>query len=260
MSSKKTIIVVGGGAGGAYVSVALSKSLPPNFELILINPRPYRICLPASLRLVVSDTNNLDNPETGALIPYDKIFSGNPNARFVHASVTAVLPSEGNSKGKVILNTNEQLAYDALILATGSKWGGAIDFPEGDEKVLLDYINARREEFKNAKEILIVGGGPAGIELAGEIKDIWPSKPITILQRGSKLLSSVYPDGFRNRIAKQLKARGVNLIFEDALDIDSEARIATVGELQTFKTKGGRELKADLVVCLDPISFFPFLF
>ncbi|KAF5364780.1 hypothetical protein D9758_009319 [Tetrapyrgos nigripes] len=245
---KKTIVIVGGGIAGSLVARSLSKSLSPqSHNIILINPRPYAISLPASLRLVVSDQNDLASPQTGVLLPYDKLFFNN-NGRLIHASVTSVVQESGQKQGRLELSNGEEIEYDVLVLATGSKWGGAIDFPEGDEKVLMEYIKERREEFKKAKEVLIVGGGSVGVELAGEIKDVWPDKPVTILHRDTKLINSTYPDKYRNRLAGQIKSRGVDLILNDSLDVDSENKISTVGEVQTYTTKGGKDVKADLVI------------
>ncbi|KAF5364793.1 hypothetical protein D9758_009322 [Tetrapyrgos nigripes] len=245
---KKTIVIVGGGTAGSLVARSLSKSLSPqSHNIILINPRPYAISLPATLRLVVSDQNDLASPQTGALLPYDKLFFSN-NGRLVHASVSAVIQEPGHKNGRVKLSNGEEIEYDVLVLATGSKWGGAIDFPEGDEKVLMEYIKERREEFKKAKEVLIVGGGSVGVELAGEIKDVWPDKPVTILHRDTKLINSTYPGKYRDRLANQIKSRGVSLILNDSLDVDSENKISTIGEVQTYTTKGGKDVKADLVI------------
>ncbi|KAF5369040.1 hypothetical protein D9758_003092 [Tetrapyrgos nigripes] len=93
-------------------------------------------------------------------------------------------------------------------------------------------------------------------ELAGEIKDIWPSKPVTILHRSDKLITAGYPDRYRRRIAAQLKARGVSFILDNELDMDVTGT-EKEGELKTFRTKSGRTIKADLVVCLSYLELIP---
>lgn len=64
----------------------------------------------------------------------------------------------------------------ALVLATGSKWPGPIDFPE-DETDLHQFVAQWREKFRAASDIVIVGGGAVGVELSGEIRDEYPVRP-----------------------------------------------------------------------------------
>jgi len=173
MSDKKTIVIIGGGSAGAAIARALSKALSPEtHRIIVINPRPYLILLPASLRMVVSNVDNLDDPEKGALVPYDKLFL-NDNGTVIQAAVTEVIQKPGEKNGSVILNTGEEIEYDALVLASGARWGGPIDFPEGDKTVLFDYIAERREEFARAKDVLIVGGGSVAIGMHSWVSSKW---------------------------------------------------------------------------------------
>ncbi|KAK7451038.1 hypothetical protein VKT23_012713 [Stygiomarasmius scandens] len=243
--SRKTIVIVGGGHAGVAIAHPLSKALSPEtHRIVVVNPRPYRVILPGSLRLVVSDTDKLEDPESGALVPYDKLFVKDNIGTVVHASVTDVVPKSGEKGGKVVLSNGEEVEYDALVLASGSEWSTPIDFPDGDRDTLLNYISQKRQEFARAKEVLIVGGGAVGIELAGEIKDVWPDKPVTIIHRDTTLLNSTYPDRFRNRLTSQVKSRGIKFLLDDSLD----GEIPSSAPPEGLRTKKGQVLKADVVV------------
>ena len=61
----------------------------------------------------------------------------------------------------------------ALVLATGSKWSGPMDFPDSGAD-LRQFVAQWREKFRAAPDIVIVGGGAVGIELSGEIRDEYP--------------------------------------------------------------------------------------
>ena len=180
-NGKKNVVVVGGGYG-ANVARSISATLDVSkFNLILINPLPYRIHLVATARLVVSDQDKL---EDAAFMSYDKLFH-NGKGTFIQALVSSV------EKGAVVLDSGERIPYFALVVATGSNWVGPISFPKQASEV-SSHIAARRKEFKEANDIVIVGGGAVGIgvssrffvflransrfstELAGEIKDVWP--------------------------------------------------------------------------------------
>jgi NADH dehydrogenase FAD-containing subunit len=88
----------------------------------------------------------------------------------------------------------------------------------------------------------------ASIETAGEIKDVYPSKGVTILQGDRLLLNDVYPDKFRRDIQRRLERRGVEIILNDAVSGNPSTE-------KPIKTREGKELTCDLLVssfCLLP--------
>ena len=76
-------------------------------------------------------------------------------------------------------------------------------------------------------------------EYAGEIKDAFPDKKVTIVHSDSQLLNSTYPNKYRKRVLKDLESRGVNVVFNDYVDDFESAPI---------KTRSGRRIDGDLVV------------
>ncbi|KAJ6504426.1 FAD/NAD(P)-binding domain-containing protein [Mycena vulgaris] len=231
----KNIVIVGAGVGGgSAVARALSTKLP-SAKITLINPLPYAIARPTLPRMTVSDGNDL--VET-ALIPFDKIFS-NPNGKFVQGTVESI---QANKTGGVVyLADGTQLPYDALVLAPGSTWEGPLDIPD-DSKAATEFIAAGRANFKKAQKIVLVGGGAVGIEFAGEIKDVWPKKEVTIVHGDDALVNSTYSSGFRKGLEKSLRARGVKVILADYID-----EIPPPGSV-TLKTRKGTVIEADFVI------------
>ena len=49
-----------------------------------------------------------------------------------------------------------------LVLATGSKWTGPIDYPENDSDI-RQFISQWQERFESAEDVVIVGGGAVGL-------------------------------------------------------------------------------------------------
>ncbi|KAJ7154055.1 FAD/NAD(P)-binding domain-containing protein [Mycena filopes] len=235
--SQMVVIVGAGVGGGATIARTLSSKLP-SAKITLINPRPYSVFLPTLPRMVVSAGNNL--LET-ALIPLDQIFVGNENGSVLVSMVKTINATKNNKGGEVVLEDGATIAYDVLVLATGSSWEGPLDLPDNYE-VVPGFITECRAQFKKAENIILVGGGAVGIEIAGEIKDVWPEKKVTIVHGSAAVTNPTYPKKFRSGLEKGLRARGIDLILNDYVDEIPPPGPATV------TTRNGTRLEADLVV------------
>lgn len=55
------------------------------------------------------------------------------------------------------------------------------------------FALTENQKIKSAHSILIVGGGPTGVELAGEIAVDFPEKKVTLVHKGSRLLEFIGP-------------------------------------------------------------------
>ncbi|KAJ7509427.1 hypothetical protein B0H11DRAFT_1249216 [Mycena galericulata] len=238
---RKTVVVVGGGHAGTNIARPLSSQLDATkYKLVLVNPRPFRILLPATLRMIVSDADNLGSAES-ALVPFDKIFHRD-NGTFLQDSVQAIQQNVGESHGVVTLGSGQQVPYDILILATGLSWQDPISFPSTAEDV-QKYLLGNREKFAEAQSYILVGGGAIGSELAGELKDIWPEKEVTIVHGQRFLFNEAYSDRFRTAAANDLKRRGVKIHLDDVV----EDPPTTPGPA-VIVTRDGHKLGADLII------------
>ena len=256
--SRKSIVVVGGGAAGATVTRILSSKIDPNTTtLTLVTARPFAVHLPATIRMTTTSEGKL---EESALIPYDSLFVKN-NGTIKIGRVSAIEQGKEGRDGSVVLSTGERIRYDFLVLAPGAEWEGPLAFPD-DRAAVLEHIKSWRRKFENAKGgIVLAGGGAVGLgthfclsylifvwlngcfpgsEYAGEIKDAFPNKTVTVVHSDSQLLNSSYPKKYRKRVEKDLTARGVNIVFNDYVDNFDGTPI---------KTRSGRQIEGDLVVC-----------
>lgn len=117
---------------------------------------------------------------------------------------------------------------DVLVVATGSQAG----FPAKDEDVStaasLSKYQAALATTQRADRIAIVGGGPVGVELAGEISFAYPGKDVTLFHAGARLLSSQsgLKPAVAERLADQLRAAGVTLHLNARVDLDALDSVA----------------------------------
>ncbi|KAJ3925850.1 MAG: hypothetical protein NXY57DRAFT_1030800 [Lentinula lateritia] len=249
-NKKSTIVIVGGGAGGLSLLNNLSTTIDPDEQrVILIDARPTMIHLASTLRLVVSDADNLLKR---SIHPYgDHTFRNKLTGTgiFIHASVKEIDFGKPGDGGILTLDNGGTVAYDVLVLATGSTWPRPIAFPTENMNKITEHVQKIRAEFAAAQDILLVGGGSVGIELSGELRDVFPSKPITIIHREKYLLNATYPDKYRIAVQKQLEGRGITILTGDAISaLDASNVAGSQISRDGFITEQGKTLKADLVI------------
>jgi NADH dehydrogenase len=165
---KKTrVVIVGGGFGG--VKAALQLANKPGFEVVLIsqgNNFEYHGALYRSAT---------GNSPMEVVIPIKDILHRAKNVTFVLDKVISIDPKNNTVKSEV----SNTYKYDQLILAMGNviNYFGIDGMDQNSyglstiaETIMLR--NKMTELFKQGKPptIAIVGAGPSGVELAGEIQ------------------------------------------------------------------------------------------
>lgn len=93
------------------------------------------------------------------------------------------------------------------------------------------------DKIKSSSSILIIGGGPTGVELAGEIVHDFPEKKITLVHRGSRLLQFIGPKASQKSL-EWLTSKKVEVILDQSVDLTA----TTEG---VYRTSGGETIMAD---------------
>jgi NADPH-dependent 2,4-dienoyl-CoA reductase/sulfur reductase-like enzyme len=61
--------------------------------------------------------------------------------------------------------------------------------------------------------VLLLGAGPVGIELAGEIKAVWPGKQVTLVDVADDILGERCRPDLKAELRRQLDELGVELLL-----------------------------------------------
>ncbi|MFD0900262.1 FAD-dependent oxidoreductase [Actinomadura sediminis] len=188
----RTVAVVGGGYGGA----AVAKALDADADVVLIEPRDAFVHAAGSLRALVQ-------PDWAANIffPYDRLLR---RGRVVRDRAAAVDP-----RG-VTLASGTRVDADYIVLATGSGYPYPAKIESDDSAEALERLRATHKDLAGAGRVLIAGAGPVGLELAGEIKAVWPEKRVTIVDPAAELLPDLLPE-VREELHRQLAELDVDL-------------------------------------------------
>ena len=228
--ARPSVVVVGGGYGG----VTVAKQLDTVASVVLVEPKDAFLHNVAALRALV-DPAWLPR----IYMPYDRLLS---NGRVVQDRAAKV------DIGRVMLASGEELAADYVVLATGSRY----PFPAKSD---VDYAAVAQEKTRDfhaalaaANRVLLVGAGAVGLELAGEIKAVWPAKTVTLVDMADDVLDGqpgLFAPALRAELRRQLHGLGVQLVLGSAL---RAAPPTEPGKLGTFtvQTQAGAEVTADI--------------
>lgn len=107
-------------------------------------------------------------------------------------------------------------------------------------------MKAYRDRIAAARNIVIIGGGAVGIEMAGEIASSFKgSKKVTLVHAQNKLINATYNDKFRDGLKKQLIDLGVTLHLGDRIEGEYDFASGPVD----LKTREGHSIDGvDLVI------------
>jgi len=161
--ARPVVVVLGGG----YAGVQVARPLDDLADVVLVEPKDHFVHNVAALRALV-DPSWLER----IYLPYTALLGA---GRVIQDRVVKA------DADRVVLASGAELFPDYLVLATGSGY----PFPAKPD---LPGTGAAHAKVKNthaalagADRVLLLGAGPVGIELAGEIKAGWPGKQVTLV-------------------------------------------------------------------------------
>ncbi|KAG7382832.1 Apoptosis-inducing factor 2 [Phytophthora boehmeriae] len=246
------IVVVGAGSAGFAIAQTMVSDLKAsdNTEVVIFEKSKYYYHAVGTPRAVV-DTNFTKK----LFIPYDNVISDSAKSfiRFQRAVVTRIAPGgdkiEFSSIGdddQVVPGPVQSMSYDYLVIATGGTYTVPFKQPEDDYKRSTTEAKLAevRDHVQRANSVLIVGGGPVGIEVAGEIKAKYPNKTVTIVEGKDKLAAGEHVrEKFRKKLTKELKRLDVKVVLGERL----ETRLTGNSyQKQSLRTNKGRVLESDV--------------
>ena len=205
------VVIIGAGFGGMRLARKLNNT--KGIEVILIDKVNYHQFQPLFYQVATAglDASNIS-------FPLRKVFQKSKNVRIRMAEVKEIIPSEH----KVITN-NEEIDYDILVLATGTETNffgnqqlsentfpmkSTVEALQLRHKLIRNFEQAllvkNQDELQRLMNIVVVGGGPTGVELSGALAEMkhyvlpkdypeldFSKMNIYLLEGGSKTLGSM---------------------------------------------------------------------
>lgn len=263
MAETRNIIFLGASYAGSGAAHYFSKHILPklpksetvSYRAIIIDPSSKWYQRHASPRALCSED----------LIPYKNIFLNTPDGFKQYGEAVSFVQGKAISWDAEARSVNiqkadgteENLPYYALVIATGTKTHSPLFAMQGtDYTANREALEKMRKQLPGAKTIVIAGGGPAGVETAGEIGEYlngspgWfssrpanPKAKITLYTNADKLLPVLKPN-----VAKQAEG----YLNRVGVDVKYNTKITGAIETGDGKTKvtlqDGNEVVADIYI------------
>jgi NADH:ubiquinone reductase (H+-translocating) len=226
---KPHVVIVGAGFGGLEAAKLL---IDERVRMTVIDRTNHHLFQPLLYQIATAALSPAD-----IAAPIRGILGRGKNTEVILAEVKSV-----NVEARTVSTGDREIAYDYLILATGSRHS-YFGHDEWEKlapglKSLEDAIEIRRRlllAFEYAEKIsdeaakkaamtfVVIGGGPTGVEMAGAIaeiarytldkdfKHIDPSSARVVLVEGDKRVLSSFPEDLSAKALEQLKELGVEV-------------------------------------------------
>ncbi|KAG0270197.1 Apoptosis-inducing factor 2 [Linnemannia exigua] len=201
----KVVVVGGSFAGVATIQTLLAsiKSGHKNIQIILIEKRDARHHPIGAFRALV-DAEYAKR----VWIPYSNLFPKDSHHKIIQDKVTQV------HHDHVVLASGQTVAFDYLALCTGSDNPAPAKFLADSSKESIAITNKAREDLKKSKSVVVVGGGACGVELAGEIKNAFPDKKVTLIHSSQTLVDYPgYSPALKAGALTHLRELGVDVVL-----------------------------------------------
>jgi len=256
-ASRPRVLILGGGFAGIGAAQKLKGA---DAEVVLVDRHDYHTFQPLLYQLA---TGLLETTAVGHSIR--DLLQDQDNATFHQASVSAV----DLEKREVSFDEIGPLSYDYLVYGIGAEvtfFGteGAAEhaFPmytlehavRLKKHILGRWEAADRDPGvieDGALDIVVVGGGPTGVETAGAMAELYRgnleddyktiapgSAHVTLVEAGPELFSMFKP---------KLREYAANALAERSVEVKTDALVASVSPTRVM-LKSGEELKAHTLV------------
>ncbi|HEY5045231.1 MAG TPA: NAD(P)/FAD-dependent oxidoreductase [Solirubrobacteraceae bacterium] len=251
-AGRRKVVIVGGGFGGLTAARELKGA---DVEVTVVDPTSHHLFQPLLYQLACG---GLSTGECASPI----------RAAVKHSSNTTVLMAKATGldaeRRQIILDRGERLDYDSLIVACGAEtsyfgkdeWRDVScslktlnDAVELRNRLYSAYEEAERAEDPVEREqwltFVVIGGGPTGVELAGEMAIIarhtmkgyftrvQPAKARVILLDAGERVTAAFSEKLSAKVAGYLAALGVT--------VREGARVTSIDALGvTFQVAGAQ--------------------
>mmetsp|Transcript_7267 Transcript_7267/g.9203 ORF Transcript_7267/g.9203 Transcript_7267/m.9203 type:complete len:371 (-) Transcript_7267:35-1147(-) len=180
-NSEKHIVIIGGSYAGVLAAKTIFGHKNKSIRVTLISASTHAYFTVATPRLI-TEPEKIEQ----TIFPIEetlKKHSGGISYKFVQGRVEI---ADFNKNSLTVESVTGKLTveYDFLVVASGCRTDDPAFRLVGDHNETVDSIKKLNKSTKSAKKIIILGGGPTGVETAGELGLLYGKEKDIVLYTG----------------------------------------------------------------------------
>lgn len=266
--TRKNIVVLGGSYGGVSAAHNILKHTfphlpkPDDYQLVMISTSAQAMNRPGTPRAMISDSM-FDQSRFFVSVPAQFAQYPKGSYRFIKGAAVELDHKNRTVSYRTTRGRVEQLPYHALVIATGGSTPSPLFSWNKDEETLRASWAAVRQALPSARTIVVAGGGPTSIEVAGELGEYLnghagafsgalarPKVRITVVASDSRILPVLRP-GLAEKAEAMLAKVGVTVLKGakvTSVAPEGSGTEAAVATKTVVTLEGGQTLEADLYI------------
>jgi pyruvate/2-oxoglutarate dehydrogenase complex dihydrolipoamide dehydrogenase (E3) component len=133
------------------------------------------------------------------------------------------------------------------VIATGTKLTPPSTLPSSDKADGVTYLRNHASKVESSSNIAIIGGGAVGVQMATDIKEIYPEKDVTLIHSREQIMNKFHPqlDGIIKQRCEEL---GVKLKLGSRVKLPAKG-YPTDGSTFNVELIDGSSVSTDFAVC-----------
>jgi len=152
----------------------------------------------------------------------------------------------GRRDNVLLLESGEEIKFDRVVLAAGSKpFIPPIDGIDKEGvyfiKKDMEYLRNLKEKVKESKKIVVIGGGFIALEVTDELLKL--KKKVTVIEKLPNLLPLVMDNEFGDMAISILKDMGADIYVDTVVE-----KITGEGRVDGVVLTNGKKIDADIVI------------
>ncbi|KAL4940072.1 hypothetical protein BDV06DRAFT_230585 [Aspergillus oleicola] len=182
LPNAKPILVIGGSFAGTQTVRHLCSTIPSGHKVIWIEKNSHLHYVFAFPRFSV-----LSGDEGKVFIPYTGIEDAVPRGSLTRVQGSVV--SLDADRNVVKLDDGSEISYEYLVMATGSSRSVPSQLLSTTRSEGIAELQGIQNLIKSSQKIAVIGAGAVGVELAADIKDVYPDKEVTLVHSRKAILN-----------------------------------------------------------------------